>query len=109
MSSLIFLLCLRQPKDGTATLDLDDGPQDMKPLLETMIHNVLPPVADPAEPFQSIEYYVRLRFLYRPDFYRSGIHGQVKVSETIALVKRNGDVKRGRVTKNSQIPGSPAY
>ena len=46
-------LCLRR-KEGRSTLDLVDEAVDMKPLLDTIIHRVLPPVADPEQPFQML-------------------------------------------------------
>ncbi len=102
---LDFPIVFASAKDGTATLDLDDEPQDMKPLLETMIHRVLPPVADPAEPFQMLVTMLDYdSYIGRISIGRI-VHGRVKVSETIALVKRNGDVKRGRVTKILKYQG----
>ncbi|MGB2651643.1 MAG: GTP-binding protein, partial [Candidatus Omnitrophota bacterium] len=39
-------------KDGYAVLDLDEPRESVKPLLETILHRVLPPIADPDMPFQ---------------------------------------------------------
>lgn len=102
---LDFPIVFASAKDGTATFDPDDKPQDMKPLLETMIHRVLPPVADPAEPFQMLVTMLDYdSYIGRISIGRI-VHGCVKVGETIALVKRNGDVKRGRVTKILKYQG----
>jgi len=41
-------------REGWAVLDLKDEHKDMTPLLETILHRVLPPIADPEQPFQML-------------------------------------------------------
>ena len=102
---LDFPIVFTSAKEGTATLDFDDEPQDMKPLLETIIHRVLPPVADPEQPFQMLVTMLDYdSYIGRISVGRI-VHGSVKTGETIALVKRNGEVKRSRVTKILKCQG----
>lgn len=102
---LDFPIVYASGRDGWAAMDLDDKKEDMKPLLDTILHRVLPPVADPDLPFQMqvtmLEY----------DSYVGRIsvgrifHGKVKVGETIALIKRDGSIERSRVTKILKYQG----
>ncbi|MBI3313482.1 MAG: translational GTPase TypA [Candidatus Omnitrophica bacterium] len=96
---LDFPIVFASGREGKATLNLDEPGVDLKPLMETIVHRVLPPVADPDLPFQMqvtmLDYdsYVGRIAIGRI------LHGNVKVSETIALVKRDGSIQRGKVTK----------
>ncbi len=96
---LDFPIVYASGKEGIATLDMEDEAKDMKPLLETIIHRVLPPVADPELPFQMLitmldhDSYVGRIAIGRI------VHGKVKVGESVALVKRDGGMERGKVTK----------
>jgi len=86
-------------KDGYARLEIDDTDTDMTPLLETMLHRVLPPVGDVEQPFQM------LVTMLDYDNYIGRIavgrifHGRITTNEPLVLVKRDGHHERGRVTK----------
>jgi GTP-binding protein len=96
---LDFPIVYASAKEGWATLDLEDPSRDMKPLLETILHRVLPPVADSELAFQM------LVTMLDYDSYVGRIatgrifHGKIKVGEPLALVKRDGSLGQGRVTK----------
>ncbi len=96
---LDFPIVYASGKDGYATLDLNDPRESVKPLLETILHRVLPPVADPERPFQMLvtmldyDSYVGLIAIGRI------FHGSIRVGEPVALVKRDGTISRGKVTK----------
>lgn len=96
---LDFPIVFASGKEGIAKLTLDDPSQDLSPLLETILHRVLPPVADAELPFQM------LVTMLDYDSYvgRIGIgrifHGKIKTGEQVALVKREGAVERAKVTK----------
>lgn len=102
---LDFPIVYASGKDGYATLDLDEPRDSMKPLLETILHRVLPPIADPDLPFQM------LVTMLDYDSYIGRIaigrvfHGAVRVGEPVALVKRDGTIIRGRVTKIMKYRG----
>ena len=96
---LDFPIVFTSAKEGKATLDIEEEAVDMKPLLETIIHRVLPPVADPELPFQMLITMLDYdSYIGRISTGRV-VHGSVKTGETIALVKRDGEIQRGRVTK----------
>ncbi len=92
-------------KEGYAVLDLDEPRESVKPLLETILHRVLPPIADPDMPFQMqvtmLDYdsYVGLIAVGRI------FHGEVKVGDPIAVVKHDGTVARAKVTKIMKYKG----
>ena len=102
---LDFPIVYASGKDGYATLDLDEPCDSVKPLLETILHRVLPPVADPEMPFQMLvtmldyDSYVGLIAIGRI------FHGTIRVGEPVALVKRDGTIARGKATKIMKYRG----
>ncbi|MFC1570592.1 translational GTPase TypA [Candidatus Omnitrophota bacterium] len=102
---LDFPIVYASGKDGYATLDLDEPSESVKPLLETILHRVLPPVADPDMPFQMLvtmldyDSYVGIIAIGRI------FHGEVSVGETISIVKRNGTIDKAKVTKIMKYRG----
>ncbi|OGW80079.1 MAG: GTP-binding protein TypA [Omnitrophica bacterium RIFCSPLOWO2_12_FULL_44_17] len=102
---LDFPIVYASAKEGWASLEPDESSQDMKPLLDTILHRVLPPIADPELPFQM------LVTMLDYDSYVGRIaigrisHGKVKVGDLVALVKRDGRVGRGKVTKILKYKG----
>ncbi len=102
---LDFPIVFASAKEGCATLDLDEKAQDMKPILDTILHRVLPPVADRERPFQMLVTMLdHDPYIGRISVGRV-VHGRVKVGEMIALVKRNGEIKRSRITKILKCQG----
>ena len=102
---LDFPIVYASGKDGYAVLDLDEPRESVKPLLETILHRVLPPIADPDMPFQMqvtmLDYdsYVGLIAVGRI------FHGEVSVGDPIAVVKHDGTVDRAKVTKIMKYKG----
>ncbi len=102
---LDFPIVYASGKDGYATLDLDEPRDSMKPLLETILHRVLPPIADPDLPFQM------LVTMLDYDSYVGRIaigrifHGAVHIGDPVALVKRDGTVVKGKATKIMKYRG----
>lgn len=96
---LDFPILYASGRDGWAVLDLEDERKDMKPLLDTILHRVLPPVADPDSPFQM------LVTMLDYDSYVGSIgigrvfHGRIKFGEPMVVVKHDGSIERGKVTK----------
>ncbi len=96
---LDFPIVYASGREGYAILDLDDQRQDMKPLLDTIIHRVLPPIADLERPLQM------LVTMLDYDSYVGRIaigrimHGSIAVGEQVALVQRDGAIEKGKVTK----------
>ena len=102
---LDFPIVYASGKDGYATLDLDEPRESVKPLLETILHRVLPPIADPEMPFQMLvtmldyDSYVGLISIGRIS------HGEVKLGEQIAVVKHNGTIEKAKITKIMKYKG----
>ncbi|MBF0494067.1 MAG: translational GTPase TypA [Candidatus Omnitrophica bacterium] len=102
---LDFPIVYASGRDGYATLDLDEPSESVKPLLETILHRVLPPVADPDLPFQMLvtmldyDSYVGLIAIGRI------FHGSVRFGKAVVLVKRDGTVVKGKVTKIMKYRG----
>ena len=102
---LDFPIVYASAKDGIAKLDMDDESKDMKPLLETIFHRVLPPVADPDLPFQM------LVTMLDHDNYVGQIAigrifcGKISLGDQIALVKHDGSVRSGKVTRILKYTG----
>jgi len=102
---LDFPIVFASGKEGIAKLDMEDEGKDMKPLLDTILHRVLPPVADPDKPFQML-----ITMLdYDPYVGRISIgrivHGKIKTGEQMVLVKIDGTVKQAKVTKILKYKG----
>ena len=102
---LDFPIVYASGKEGRATLDLEEESKDLKPLLDTLLHRVLPPVADPDLPFQM------LVTMLDYDSYVGRIsigrifHGKVRMGDSIAVVKLDGSIERGKVTKILKYQG----
>ncbi|MFC1576491.1 translational GTPase TypA [Candidatus Omnitrophota bacterium] len=102
---LDFPIVYASGKDGYATLDLDEPRDSMKPLLETILHRVLPPIANPDLPFQM------LITMLDYDSYVGRIaigrvfHGSVRAGDSVALIKRDGTVAKGKATKIMKYRG----
>ena len=102
---LDFPIIYASGKYGSAVLDLDDPREDMKPLLDMILRRVLPPLADPDKPFQM------LVTLLDYDSYVGQIsvgrifHGEIRKGEPLSLIKNDGSIKTGRVTKILKYQG----
>ncbi|MBI4042943.1 MAG: translational GTPase TypA [Deltaproteobacteria bacterium] len=102
---LDFAIVYASGKEGRSTLDLDEDNRDMKPLLDTILHRVLPPIADPELPFQM------LVTMLDYDSYIGRIaigrifHGEIKVGSPVVAVKRDGEIIRGKVTRLLKYQG----
>ncbi|HCM42407.1 MAG TPA: translational GTPase TypA [Candidatus Omnitrophota bacterium] len=105
---LDFPIVYASGKEGWAKMNLEDESKDITPLLETIMHRVLPPVADVEAPFQMLV----TMLAYDPYVGHVAIGrvatGKIKVGDPIMLVKRaDGTVERGKVTKILKHKGLP--
>ena len=96
---LDFPIVFASGKEGRTTLDLDDDNQDMKPLLDTIIHRVLPPVADPDKPFQMLVTILDYDSYIGRIAVGRIVHGSIRVGESVILITREGKHIRRKVTK----------
>lgn len=102
---LDFPIVYASGRDGYAALDLDEPRDTIKPLLDTILHRVLPPIANPDLPFQMLVTMLD----YNSYFGRIAIgrifHGVVHVGDLVALVKRDGAITTNKVTKIMKYKG----
>ncbi len=102
---LDFPIVYASGKEGWAALDPEDERKDMKPLLDTVLHRVLPPIADPDSPFQMLvtmldyDSYVGCIGIGRV------FHGRIKLGDPMVLIKRDLTITRGKATKILKYQG----
>jgi len=106
---LDFPVVFASGKDGIAVINLDDERKDISPLLDTILHRVLPPVADVDLPFQMMVTILDYdKYVGRVGSGRI-VNGRVKMGEPIALVKLDGSIERGKVTKILKYKGMQRF
>ena len=75
------------------------GPLDMRPLFEAILKYVPPPVGDPAKPLQ-LQVTTLEHSEYLGRIVIGKIHnGTIRVGDQLAVVKEDGSIARGKVTK----------
>ena len=84
---------------GFATEDMDIKSENMKPLFDSIVRHVPPPVGDPAKPFQ-----LQITTLDYSDFLGRIVigrvhNGKVQSGQNALLLKENGEIKKGRISK----------
>lgn len=96
---LDFPIVYASGKEGWAKMDLADPSVDMKPLLETIMHRVLPPIADVDQPFQMLVTMLDYDSYIGRIATGRIVHGKIKTADPVVLIKREGQVVRSRVTR----------
>jgi len=98
-AQLDFPIVYTSAKLGYAKLDMNSESSSMEPLFAVVESNVHPPRGDASAPFQllvtNIDYNDYIGRIATGKIY----NGRVKTGETLALVKRDGTVVRGRISK----------
>ena len=102
---LDFPIVYASGKEGLTTLELDEPGSDMKPLLDTIVHRVLPPVADPDQPFQLLVTMLDYDSYIGRIAVGRIVHGTIQLGDPVVLVQRDGTVKRGKVTRLLRYQG----
>uniref|UniRef100_A0A831UCX4 Large ribosomal subunit assembly factor BipA n=1 Tax=Geobacter metallireducens TaxID=28232 RepID=A0A831UCX4_GEOME len=96
---LDFPIVYTSAKLGFAKLDLASESNSMEPLFAVIESNVHPPAGDSKAPFQllvtNIDYNDYIGRIATGKIFNGG----VKAGETVALVRRDGSVVRGRISK----------
>lgn len=85
--------------EGYTKTELEAEGKDMQSLFEAIIHHVPPPAGDPSKPLQ-----LQVTTLDYSDYLGriviGKIHnGKIKVNQTAALMKDNGEVVKGKISK----------
>ncbi len=96
---LDFPIVYASGKDGVATFDPDEKGRDMTPILDTILRRVLPPAADPEKPFQMLVTMLDYDSYVGQISIGRIVHGKIRSGERISLVKLDGTVSQGKVTK----------
>ena len=103
---LDFPIVYASGRDGWATLDLDEPSETIKPLLDTILHRVLPPIANPDLPFQMLVTMLDHNSYFGRIAIGRIFHGAVRVGDAVALVKRDGTITTAnKVTKIMKYKG----
>jgi len=102
---LDFPIVYASGKDGYATLDLDEPRDSMKPLLETILHRVLPPIANPDLPFQMLVTMLDYNSYVGRIAIGRVFHGAVHIGDSVALVKCDGTIAKGKAAKIMKYRG----
>jgi GTP-binding protein len=96
---LDFPVVYASAKQGYAKRTLEEPAVGMQPLFEMIRERVAPPVVDPDGPFQmlvaNIDYNEYIGRIATGKIFS----GKVKTGETVALVRRDGTIQRGRISK----------
>ncbi len=96
---LDFPVVYASAKQGYAKRTLEEPAVGMQPLFEMIRERVAPPVVDPDGPFQmlvaNIDYNEYIGRIATGKIFS----GRVKTGETVALVRRDGTIQRGRISK----------
>ncbi len=96
---LDFAIVYTSAKIGYAKLDMEDESATMEPLFETIINNVSPPEGDPEAPFQmlvtNIDYNDYIGRIATGRIF----NGRVTAGESVALIRRSGEIRKGRISK----------
>jgi len=102
---LDFPIVYASGRDGYATLDLDEPSDNIKPLLDTILHRVLPPIANPDLPFQMLVTMLDHNSYFGRIAIGRIVHGAIHVGDPVALVKRDGTITTNKVTKIMKYKG----
>ncbi len=102
---LDFPIVYASGRDGYATLDLDEPSDTIKPLLDTILHRVLPPVANPDLPFQMLVTMLDHNSYFGRMAIGRIFYGAIRVGDPVALVKRDGTITKNKVTKIMKYKG----
>jgi GTP-binding protein len=96
---LDFPIVYTSAKMGYAKIELGSDSDNMEPLFEIVKNNVHPPEGNPNAPFQllitNIDYNDYIGRIATGKIF----NGKVTAGETVALIKRDGTVSRGRISK----------
>jgi GTP-binding protein len=96
---LDFAVVYTSAKLGYAKLDLDAASSSMEPLFAVIESNVRPPQGDPNASFQMLVSHIDYNDYIGRIATGKIINGRVAAGETIALVKRDGSVVKGRISR----------
>lgn len=86
-------------RQGTAVRDIDEEPRDLRPLFETIRDNIPPPGGDPTAPFQMLVAHIDYNDYLGRIATGKVANGSVAAGDNVALIKGDGKVVRGRISR----------
>ena len=102
---LDFPIVYASGRDGYATLDLDERNDNIKPLLDTILHRVLPPIANPDLPFQMLVTMIDHNSYFGRIAIGRIFYGTVRINDPVVLIRRDGTTLAAKVTKIMKYKG----
>ncbi len=96
---LDFAIVYTSAKLGYAKLDLEAASTSMEPLFAVIESNVHPPQGDPHAPFQLLVSHIDYNDYIGRIATGKIFNGRVSAGESVALIKRDGTVVKGRISK----------
>ena len=96
---LDFAIVYTSAKLGYAMLDMNAASTSMEPLFAVIESNVRPPAGDPHAPFQMLVTNIDYNDYIGRIATGKVFNGKVTAGETIAYVKKDGSVVKGRISK----------
>ena len=102
---LDFPIVYASGREGHATLDLDEPNDNIKPLLDTILHRILPPVANSDLPFQMLVTMIDHNSYFGRIAIGRIFHGTIHVDDPVTLVRRDGTTATAKVTKIMKYKG----
>jgi GTP-binding protein len=96
---LDFPVVYASAKQGYAKRTLEEPAVGMQPLFDMIRERVAPPMVDPDGPFQMLVANIDYNDYIGRTATGKIFSGRVRTGETVALVRRDGAVQRGRISK----------
>ncbi|MBN1586072.1 MAG: translational GTPase TypA [Candidatus Omnitrophica bacterium] len=104
-----FAIVYASGKEGWAKIELDDENTDMQPLLDTILHRVLPPVADPDLTFRMLVTMLDYNSYVGRIAIGRVSEGKVTVGDPLVVLKHDGSQAKGKVTRIMKYRGLVRY
>ncbi|MCJ7501342.1 translational GTPase TypA [bacterium] len=86
-------------RQGTAVRDMSEEPRDLRPLFETIRDNIQPPAGDASAPFQMLIAHIDYNDYLGRIATGKVANGSVAVGDNVALIKGDGRVAKGKVSR----------
>ncbi len=96
---LDFPIVYTSAKQGIAKRELEDESDNLDPLFDMIRERVAPPVADVNAPFQMLVTSIDYNDYYGRIATGKIFGGSICAGETLALIKKDGEISRARITK----------
>ena len=96
---LDFPVIFTNARDGHAISDLAEEPKNLEPLFEVIRENSSPPGGDLDAPFQMLVAHIDYDDFIGRTATGKVFNGRIGTGEQLALVRRNGKIEKGKITR----------